>query len=209
MVDPDGREVEYNSIVDQIIVTAFRAINSKFNNQVITLENSDELYTFNHNNDGKNSFSYNGSSLIISYSLTQTFSDEGCTTNSLLMHETEHAMQFEHGEVGFSRNDNNGNSLPNGKWRTIGYDLTDEWKAHDAEFRSIQNYDGPRNVTNLWGNPQTDYNNNSVRTETQQYFYLMSTPAYFDLEMGPINSLENLKNTVKNNQTYIKPYKQR
>ncbi len=209
LVDPDGREVEYNSNIDIIIISAFRLVNSKFDNYVKILENSDDLYTFNYNEDGKNSFRYDGSSLIISYSPTDALSAEGATLTSLLMHETEHAMQFEHGEIGFSRNDLNGNPLPGGRWRLIGYDLTDEWKAHDAEFRSIQDFDGPVNVTNYWGNPKTDIMRNNVKTEFQQYMYLMDNKAYFDLPKGPINAPVNLDKTVKNKQTYIKPYKPR
>jgi RHS repeat-associated protein len=209
LVDPDGRDVEYNSAVDLMFVTAFRAINSKFDNYVKTLESSDELYTFKHNNNGKNSFGYDGKSLIISYSLTQELSSkEGCTTNSLLMHETEHAMQFEHGEVGFSRNDANGNLLPGGKWNLIGADLTDEWKAHDAEFRSIQNFNGPANITNQWGNPNTGINN-EVRTKDQQMFYLMLDPVYSTYPLGPLNAPSNQTKTIKTNTIFIKPYKQR
>jgi RHS repeat-associated protein len=210
LVDPDGREVEYNSNIDIIIVAAFRLVNSKFDSYVKTLENSDELYTFNYNEDGKNSFGYDGRSLIISYSLTDALSEEGATINSLLMHETEHAMQFEHGEIGFSRNDLNGNPLPDGGWRPIGYDLTDEWKAHDAEFRSIQDFNGPRNVTNLWGKKEREsFRSNPVMTKWDQLIYLKLNERYFDLPLGPINAPKNLNETVKNNQTYIKPYKQR
>ena len=65
-----------------------------------------------------------------------------------LRHETEHAVQFEYGEVGFDRTNN-----PEGSWEYSGvnFDLMDEVRARDIGYSGwIWNSDPDINVRNSW-----------------------------------------------------------
>ena len=125
LVDPDGKEVEYSSLTDRFLVCIERVFNKGFRIRFQDLETSQETYVFNYNNDGINKLSTDGDKLMINYSLNDLNKKEGSTRLSLLKHETEHAVQFEYGELGFVKVDD--------CWKPINFDINDELKARDFE----------------------------------------------------------------------------
>ena len=128
-IDPDGREVEYNKFRDRIKVAWNRLTNSSFRSNFNTLKKSSELYVFNGSVSGEEgSFTTDGSKLYLNYSFSGGNKSSGTGRSTSLLHETEHGVQFEHGELGFQ----NFGSVVKPKWEPIAYDLTDELKALQA-----------------------------------------------------------------------------
>ena len=108
LVDPDGREVEYTSVMDWIRVSFQRIVNSDFQLRFNDLKASEETYVFNgYNGAGKKGgeFTTDGDKLYINYNTCRN-DEQGTHSLVNLRHETEHAVQFEYGEVGFDRTNN-------------------------------------------------------------------------------------------------------
>jgi RHS repeat-associated protein len=156
LVDPDGMEVEYNSITDRICVAILRATNSNFRNSFNTLKKSEETYVFNGAKNQKNELTTDGNKLFINYSFSSS-SSQGTNWANNMKHETEHAMQFEHGEVGFELFDTGGPLggdgvyYPNNEWKAVNFDLDDEIKARDKGYEgSVLNSNPNKNSKNSW-----------------------------------------------------------
>ena len=166
LVDEDGREVEYASFGDRIIVGLERIFNSYFRKTFRELKESSETYVFRkHSYNGLSHFSCEGTpenaKLYINYGMGDEQKKARETMFSQLCHESEHARQFEHGELGFSHSTKNISiALPNKAnisvsidfWSPIAYDLNDEIKAHEAStmgFRwRISEYDAQNSDEN-------------------------------------------------------------
>ena len=143
LVDKDGREVEYASFRDRIIVGLERIFNSYFRKTFRELKESSETYVFRkHSYNGLSHFSCEGkpenAKLYINYGMGDEQKMARETIFSQLCHESEHARQFEHGELGFEYRPIIIEYLWFCKpiiidrWKPMAYDLTDEIKAHDA-----------------------------------------------------------------------------
>jgi len=162
LVDPDGREIEYNSFIDFILVGITRIINPEFNRKVKCLKKSTETYVFNYNDYGDSRLSTDGEKVFINYGVTEEHKKESDNIISLLEHETEHAIQFEFGEVGFRRDetgtiDRDGNYFPQYKWVASNYDLNDERLAVDAAWKS-----GPNPPIRQWWKSQNMTQKNNI-----------------------------------------------
>ncbi len=116
--------MEYASFFDRINVFLTKVFNPEFRKNFKELKNSKETYVFKENVVGDNSFTTDGNKLFINYSLVQGDKEAGYTLFSNMRHETEHAMQFEYGEIGFA---NTG-----GEWTPVNYDINDEIKAQNV-----------------------------------------------------------------------------
>ena len=126
LVDPDGREIENPSFWGKCIVLADKILSKDFRIRYNDLVKSKEIYVINPNDKGTNNFTTDGEKLYINFSLSESEKSEGATNISLLMHETEHAVQFEYGELGFQKDES-------GEWRPLNFDINDEIKARDVE----------------------------------------------------------------------------
>ena len=124
-LDPNGMEVKYNSFKDKLITSLARVFNKSFREQFKELRKSDEKYT---------SLIIIQKGIIVSqpmginYSNTDETREAGQTIFSNIRHETKHADQFEHGEMGFS---NTGKGATG--WEAMNYDIMDEVEAHNAQ----------------------------------------------------------------------------
>ena len=176
LVDPDGRDVEYNALIDRIIVGFMKLTNPRFEKRFNELDASSETYVFNYNKEGKSKLSTNGKKLFINYSMTEGLRKDGDNIFSVLNHETEHAMQFQHGEVGFalSFTMNNIGQL-NLEWKPVNNDINDEWNATNVGF-SEGSTSNAQTVRGQWGT-----SGSKVETRTQQINWLKEIPGYSTL----------------------------
>ena len=199
LVDPDGRKIRYSSLGDWMIVLVARCVSQDFNSKHKILKSSDETYIYHgvseyELKDGLGGeFTTDGNTLFINYRLKGKESQgDNCFVN--LLHETEHAMQFEHGELGFVN--------INGEWlgSTESFDILDEYKAREAGYSwPIYLSDDPTStsIRELWVSNNTEYN----------IALLKNSNNYADLSEG---SLIN-KNTerIQDEKRFALPYKDR
>ncbi len=135
-MDPDGRIVEYANAETKQAVESAMAADPKFAKSIQTLINSDVVYvysltgTVDYNKPTSKGVtdlgatSSDGSQINIGFSLIENSVRDG--KNTALYHETEHGLQFEHGELGFKKN-------ASGEWvADASYDINDEVKAFEA-----------------------------------------------------------------------------
>ncbi len=136
-VDPDGRIVEYANAETKQAVESAMAADPKFAKSIQTLINSDVVYVYSLTgtvdcNKPKSlegltnlgAISSDGSQINVGFSLIENSVEHG--KNTTLYHETEHSLQFEHGELGFKKN-------ADGEWvADASYDINDEVKAFEA-----------------------------------------------------------------------------
>ena len=165
LIDPEGREIEYSSFKDELYVFAARILSKGFRVRYNDLKNSKETYVFNNNDKADNKLSTDGNKLYINYSLDEDSQKEGSTIISLLRHETEHAVQFEYGEVGFQKNEK-------GEWKPLNFDLNDELKARDFEAGSTFILNS-KSIQGRWGVEGSD-----VGSREQQKAYLRDRCGY-------------------------------
>ncbi|NBG66001.1 RHS repeat-associated core domain-containing protein [Acidiluteibacter ferrifornacis] len=142
-VDPDGKIVEYANAKTQKVVESAMAADPKFAKAVQTLINSDVVYNYTLKGTADydklraggvanpGGVSSDGSQINISFELIENSVLNG--ENSSLYHETEHGVQFEHGEVGFKKDSD-------GKWvLDAAYDINDEVKAFEVGMEAPGN----------------------------------------------------------------------
>jgi hypothetical protein len=187
-------EIEYNSFSDRAITALGRIFSAEFRSQFKELKKSKETYVFNNNGEGRNSFSTDGDKLYINYSMAKKENkQDGSTIFSALRHETEHGVQFEHGEVGF-KNDGGG-------WEPINADFFDEMGAYDAEANTSVHLRSP-SIKSKWGYLNDDID---LHTDSQKIDYLKSIG--YNLPKDKQNNTNETK--VKNSSMYALPYKER
>ncbi len=126
-IDPNGDSVSYNKFQDWLNVTFNSILSKEFRQNLHELKQSDEMYVFNgsDNPSGGGHTSTDGDDIYINYSFNSKDRDAGSGKATSLLHETEHAIQFEHGEFGFRKD-------KSGTWQPSSYDLTDEMGAMRA-----------------------------------------------------------------------------
>ena len=204
LVDPDGRTVEYASFWDRIIIGLEKIFNSYFRKTFHELKESDETYVFRkHSYNGLSHFSCEGTpdnaKLYINYGMGDEQKKARETIFSQLCHESEHARQFEHGELGFFHSTKNISIvLPNkdnisvsiDRWSPLAYDLNDEIKAHDASIMGFR-----------W--KTSEYSARGSREERKEYLKGGST--YSKLPEFSINIPYEKKR--KDSHAYYLPYK--
>jgi hypothetical protein len=194
LIDPNGMEVEFNSFTDRVVVAFAKLSSADFRAKFKELKKSDETYVFNHNKEGKNSFTTDGDKLFINYSINDKQKADGQTIFSNLRHETTHAVQFEHGELGFRK-------MPLGDgshyWEPIFNDIQDEIEAHNSQ-----------NLANKWsvkpGSNRDKWNN---AKDAERIDALRNTPGYSHLPLDPINSPASSKQ--KGDNVYMLPHTSR
>ena len=199
LVDPDGREVEYTSLMDWIRVSFQRIVNSDFRVRFNDLKASKETYVFHgYRGVGKKGgeLTTDGEKLYINYN---TWRNDEQGTHGLvnLRHETEHAVQFEYGEVGFDRTNN-----PEGNWEqsAVNYDLMDEVKARDVGYMGwIWDSDPEKNVRNSW----IAYGD----SDQKKMNHLSKSTAYRNWPLTPLNNTNTVK--IKSSTQYMLPHRPR
>ena len=206
LIDPNGMEVEFNSFKDKFNTFLTRIFNKDFRQKYRELKNSNETYVFNQNDRGDNSFTTDGDKLFINYSKTSQTTEEGQTIFSNLRHETTHASQFEHGEIGFEYKDMgwgtvdaDGNYYEHRKWSAINYDIMDEYGAHNAQNMGTRMKTDPNSVNNIWNRAEI---NKEDRIDA-----LRNVNSYKNLPLCPINNSN--KDKIKTPMFYILPHKKR
>ena len=193
LVDPKGKEVEYSSFRDWFYVLTQRMFNKGFRLRYKDLRDSKEVYVFNNNDKGENKLTFNNEKIFINYSLGENEKKEKATVFSLLRHETEHAVQFEYGEVGFVRDDS-------GKWRSLNYDIYDELKARDFEASSFIILN-PQSIYGRWGSEGS-----ALETREQQIDFLINNCNFKSSEI----LLDNRQEDVDGDETrYALPHRNR
>ena len=195
LVDPDGMEVEYSSFADRILVFIERVFNKGFRLRFNDLKKSTETYVFNgYTEDGGSGgeFTTDGNKLYINYNM---WKNEEQGTNSIvnLKHETEHAVQFEYGEIGFDIS-----MSPNKSWESSGVnvDLYDEVKARDFGFEGLIMNPKKDNVRNSWqGDVQTKINHLSNQNGYSNW--------------SKISEVNKNEEKIKTDSQYMLPYHER
>jgi len=185
-------------VVDSIIGNY---INQRFND----LQKSEETYVFKrYRSNGKGGeFTTDGDKLFINYN-TKYNEEQGAGFMSNLRHETEHAVQFEYGELGFDVS-----VSPHGTWEqsAINFDLDDEYKAREFGYSSSTIGSNPdRNVKYSWLyaiNPSTG----EKYSKEEKINFLQKEKGYSNLSRTPVNNPNTEK--IKNNTQYILPYRER
>lgn len=139
-IDPDGKKVVYANEDTQRAVESAMASDPEFAKAMQTLMNSDVIYnytlegTVDYNVASKGgkvnpgSISSDGAQINIKFKLIENSVTDGKYTS--LYHETEHGLQFEHGEIGFEKTED-------GLWALDAtYDVNDEVKAFEAGMKA-------------------------------------------------------------------------
>ncbi len=218
-IDPDGRKVEYHSFRDRLKTAWNRLSNSSFRANFNILKKSSETYVFKGTTKSKskgNGFlSTDGTKIYVNYTFNGGDKDAGSGRSTSLLHETEHGVQFEHGEVGFQ---NTGTaSAPN--WVPIFYDMTDELKAFQAgsmangtvafdEFGQKTFQGEMSTIANGINNPSVlQQNINKVLS----YYPKGRGKRYHDLvkNNNVMTRNSNVKNRIQDGKYFIRPYKKR
>lgn len=195
LVDPDGNEVEYSSIKDWIIVSIARTFNKDFRIRFNDLKSSEETYLFKNyrKENGKGGeVTTDGEKIIINYN---TWSNKYQGSNAFvnLEHETEHAIQFEYGEVGFDKTTSNSDSW-NGS--VVNMDLYDEVAARDIGYGGYNFNPNADNVRNSW-----------LGSTEEKANHLSKQNAYKNLPKENKNNQNEVK--IKDNNRYMLPHRTR
>ena len=197
LVDPDGMEVEYSSFGDWLRVSFARLVSKDFNSKYKILKASEETYVFNGVSEKElgegrgGEFTTDGGKLIINYRLKGKESEgDNCFVN--LLHETEHAIQFEYGEVGFINVD--------GEWLGAlkSFDISDEYNAREAGYSwPFYLSSNPNSTRELWNMQSKEDNIKLLRT----------SETYAPLKDGPLYN----KNTerIQNEKEFALPHRPR
>lgn len=191
LVDPNGMEVEHSTLKDKLYTSTLRIFSSTFRNQYRILKKSTETYVFQGFSDGSGlkdgEFTTDGEKLFINYNYSKNES-QGTNWTNHLKHESEHGVQFEHGEFGFIFEnkgwgilDRDNNYFPHSEWTPYNFDLSDEKKARDVGFSGITLNPNIDNTKNSWNNKKfsdkdryqalinAEYNGNVLKNNTNNY----------------------------------------
>ena len=197
LVDPDGREVVYSSLGDWFRVFIARIISKNFKSSYIKLKESEETYVFEgltekEIGEGRGGeCTTDGDRIIINYRLKGKESQgDNCFVN--LLHETEHAMQFEFGEVGFVK--------VGDTWLASlkSFDIYDEYKAREAGYSwPIYSSSNPDSIREVWKNQSEEDNINLLR----------SSETYAPLKSESLNNTNTER--IHNEKEFALPHKPR
>ncbi len=196
LIDPDGMEVEYSSIEDRVKVAYLRLTSSEFRHSFKTLKKSEETYVFSGGKDKKNEFITDGEKLFINFSTT-AHETEGTTWANNIKHESEHAMQFEHGEVGFELFVN---SSGESKWETMNFDLNDEFAARTKGYEGNKMTSNPGSASSMW------YDNLESPKGIERNFDVLQNMKYVG-GREPKNNQNHEK--IKSSTQYYMPHRKR
>lgn len=189
-------EFEYSSVGGRIRVSIARLVSKNFNSNYKILKASEETYVFRGASEKElggrgGEFTTDGEKLMINYRLKGKESEgDNCFVN--ILHETEHAIQFEYGEVGFVN--------VNGEWLgdLKSFDIPDEYKAREAGYSwPIYLSSNSSSTRELWNNQSKKDNIDLLRTSEN----------YASLKDGPLYN----KNTerIKNEKAFALPHRSR
>ena len=195
LVDPEGKEVEYSSTKDRIIVFIAKTFNKDFKIRLDDLKSSNETYLFKcyKKENGKGGeVTTDGEKIIINYN-TWSNNSQGSNTFVNLEHETEHAIQFEYGEVGFDKTETNSKSWDGS---VVNMDLYDEVAARDIGYGGWNFTPNADNVRNSWLGSTEDKVN-----------HLSKQAAYKNLPKTRMNNHNEVK--VKDDNKYMLPHRAR
>ena len=165
LVDPDGEEVEYVSFLDMIIVSTERFINKDFRMRFNDLKKSEETYVFRSYYDCNKKggeLTTDGNKLFINYNRCRNES-QGSDALVNLRHETEHAIQFEYGEIGFSR------STTTEDFTSENFDLMDEVKARNFEKCGLTLSSNSLSVYNSWEGTDDEKKAHLAKSEAYKF----------------------------------------
>jgi RHS repeat-associated protein len=211
--DPNGDTVKYNSLRDRVYVGITRLFNKQFNKDFKQLKKSEEAYIFkgssqleNQKTDVDGVFGTDGKVLFINYKWNSRDNSIGDGKRNSLLHETEHAIQFEYGEIGFKFN-----QLKN-KWDPIFYDISDELKAFQKGSFAPGSYpfDGKQNTFN--GEMRTIAlgleNETNLKNSAAKFLkYFPPDDDYHKLKKEILNS--NYTYRIQTDRLFVRPYKSR
>ena len=192
LVDPDGEEVEYASFLDMVIVSTEKLINKDFRIRFNDLKKSEETYVFRNYYDCNKKggeLTTDGNKLFINYNRCRN-ENQGSDVLVNLRHETEHAIQFEYGEIGFSR------STTMEDFTSENFDLMDEVNARDFEKCGLTLSSNLLSVYNSWNG-----------TDDEKKAHLAKSKAYENIHRDVRNNknMDKIKTEIK----YMLPHRER
>jgi RHS repeat-associated protein len=191
LVDPDGREVKYNSLIDRVFVALAFVFDSRFRENYKILKRSEETYMYRHNNQGNSSLTTDGVVIYINFSITESLKNSGYSRLNSLKHEAQHAIQFEYGKIAFLKIWMKSENTY--KWTPQLYDIFDEIEAQDV---------GARSLIALRSNTIRDqWNKMPIEKKIEN---LKRVDAYKDLPVRHMNNLS--RERTKNETVYARPY---
>ena len=214
-VDPDGREVEYGGAnraerrqIKRDVRAAKRSDNG-FKQDFKVLKKSEETYVFNgvDGDGGGNTTTKDGQKVMINYSFNSQNNDLGTGKLTSLIHEAEHAVQFENGEIGFRK-------VSDGNWTAINYDITDELKAYQAASNSkgsVHTRNGTNTFQGDMQNIATGISDPKTLSEKRNILlgYYGNQPEYHAKLQGyvkdPLNNIQ-IKKRIQNGKFFMRPY---
>jgi RHS repeat-associated protein len=211
LIDPDGMKVEIGGKnreekkqIRQDLREAKRS-DKEFRKQFRELRKSEETYVYNKvEGEGEGNTTTDGERIFINYSHSIEGKKSGNGKLTSLFHETEHAIQFEHGELGFV-------NTPIG-WTPVFRDITDELKAFQAGSRapgSIYKRDGKQTMAGEMKSIANDLNSVNAIEEKKQILlkYYGKDSGYENLSPFLINSSSS--NRIQTNKYFVRTYKPR
>jgi RHS repeat-associated protein len=209
--DPLGDKVKYkNKKKDKKAVKSAIKSNPEFKADFKELKKSKETYVFSGSNTNENNnIGTDGKDVFINYQFNSTNNALGDGEATSLMHETEHAIQFEHGEIGFR-------NVGKNTWTAINYDLTDEMGAMKAgSFASgtkIKNSKGNNTFQGDLRSLGSDFSKPSVTLSNARLIlkWYKNNPksSYHGLEKSAYNNTQT-NEKIKNTKYYMLPYTSR
>jgi len=201
-----GDTVAFNSFRARLKVGVNSLFNKEFRADVKELKASEETYVFKGSDqlNGGGHTSTDGDDIFINYSWNNKDRTLGTGRATSLFHETEHGIQFEHGEIGF-RNTGKG-------WTAINYDLTDEMGAMRAGSFSpgsiLKDYNGNntfqgdmRSLGTNMSSPTVVQNNSSILL---RYYQNQPNATYNTLIQTPLNNTQ-VNSRLNNGQYFMRP----
>jgi len=219
--DPLGDIVKYSSFKDRFKVALGRISSKEFNKSFKELKVSEETYIFKGSKrdleDATNTddikkrldgyITTDGKNILINYLFDSRQPEAGSGKLTSLFHETEHGVQFEHGELGFLHAATD--------WKFLSYDLGDEMKAMQAGSKAPGTiYEFPNGKNTFQGDMSTigtDLHNPVTfmqNAKTLLYYYRnQPDEIYHSLDQVEINNKS--KHRLQNDRFYLRPYSPR
>jgi hypothetical protein len=204
--DPLGDVVEHNKGKDKINTTLARLFNKDFRKKYSRLKNSKEIYVFKEDKSliaGTGSFSTDGKKLIINYSKSPLGKDDeervalGISRFGSLLHEAEHALQFETGALGFEK-------TVKGEWRSINYDIYDEVGAHNSQYSMGWDYNGDESFLGNNRTVRSIYNEANIKKKINMIKNELHGEGKYDLPEEVLNNKN--KERIQSDSKFARPY---
>ena len=211
LYDPDGMRIRISGKTFRDRMQVRKDIrrakreDANFKKNFKALKKSEETYVFEKvDGNGGGGTTTDGENILINYSEGQQNSPLGVGPLTSLLHETEHAVQFENGEFGFA--------FIQGSWRPIGLDIGDELKAFQAGSTSPESrFFGSSGfptfqglMLNIGEGIEDQKVLNAKADFLLSFFQNQPDVSYHSLQKTNLNN--NVNERTQNDQYFFRPY---